>query len=559
MPLRKSDLPYLAPLALLLGVCLYHSQVVPWSDFAGYYTGSHLLLKGDYTAAYDMKALNDHIAAAGYKTGLVSYAPFPPFTSLIFAPFTILPMGMAKLLFNLLSALLFLFTVARAIHQLSISRYFALVIPIIFFIPIVNNIFFGQAYLLLCSLLLEGFLAHQRRRLTLSSLLWGTAILLKLFPALLFLFLLFRRKYRALLYLSIACALLLTGSLLINGIHSWEYYIAHILPKVNNGQLNDPFTYIFQSAFMLFKKAFIYDALLNPHPFINSPFIFIAIMALFKALILTICIVRTNQRFVVRRTDIRSFRKMGHLSTKTHFPDTPTLGKKDDDLLSFAVWMTASILLSPNGSSYSLVLLLIPLLALANQLYHFKAIHMGIAITATVLLLVACNIPVTRLSSFPLWAQFPRLYLLLAFFIILTSPWTKYWNTRLTAGLAILFFLLALPGLDRNRDSSTYLLDREEHLYICDYEIRNNSLVYYYMDQDGRHEVSTGFRVYAATNDGLALKNEQIWYKGRQMTTGPDRKKKPTLINNEYIVYLSDKDRGVDFYTLRQLTIPQSY
>ena len=34
MPLRKSDLPYLAPLALLLGVCLYHSQVVPWSDWA---------------------------------------------------------------------------------------------------------------------------------------------------------------------------------------------------------------------------------------------------------------------------------------------------------------------------------------------------------------------------------------------------------------------------------------------------------------------------------------------------------------------------------------------
>ncbi|HEY8969345.1 MAG TPA: glycosyltransferase 87 family protein, partial [Puia sp.] len=156
MPLRKSDLPYLAPLALLLGVCLYHSRVVPWSDFAGYYTGSHLLLKGDYTAAYDMKALNDHIAAAGYKAGVVSYAPFPPFTSLIFAPFTILPMGMAKLLFNLLSALLFLFTVARAIHHFGISRYFALVIPIIFFIPIVNNIFFGQAYLLLCSLLLEG-------------------------------------------------------------------------------------------------------------------------------------------------------------------------------------------------------------------------------------------------------------------------------------------------------------------------------------------------------------------------------------------------------------------
>jgi len=250
---------------------------------------------------------------------------------------------------------------------------------------------------------------------------------------------------------------------------------------------------------------------------------------------------------------------MGHLSTTTHFPDTPALRKKEDDILSFAVWMTASILISPNGSSYSLVLLVIPLLALATQLYRFKAIHMGIAITAMALLLVACNIPVIRLSSFPLWAQFPRLYLLLAFFIILSGPWAKYWNTRLAAGLAILFFILALPGLDRSRDSSTYLLDREEHLFICDYGVKNNSLVYYYRDQDGMHEVPTGFRVYTATNDGLALQDEQIWYKGRKMTTGADRKKKPTLINNEYIVYLSDKDRGVDFYTLRQLTIPLTY
>ena len=528
MPPVKSVLPYLIPLALLLGVCLYHSQVVPWSDFAGYYTGSRLLLGGDYGAAYDMKALNDHIAAAGYKAELVSYAPFPPFTSLIFAPFLTLPMGTAKLLFNLVSALLFLFTVARAVRHFGISRYFALVIPIIFFIPIVNNIFFGQAYLLLCSLLLEGFLAYKERRPILSSLLWGTAILLKLFPALIFFFLVFRRKYRALLYLSIACALLLTGSLLINGIHSWEYYIAHILPKVNNGQLNDPFTYVFQSAFMLLKKAFIYDALLNPHPFIHSPFIFMAIMALFKALILTVCIILT-------------------------------LRKKEDDILSFSVWMTASILLSPNGSSYSLILLLIPLLALATQLHQFKAIHMGFAITAAVLLLIACNIPVIRLASFPLWAQFPRLYLLLGFFFILSGPWTKYWNTRLAAGLATLFFILALPGLDRSRDSSTYLLDREEHLYICDYGVKNNNLVYYYRDQEGMHEVPTGLRVYTATHDGIALQDEQIWYKGRQMTTGPDRKEKPTLINNEYIVYLSDKDRGVDFYTLRQLAIPLSY
>jgi hypothetical protein len=475
-----------------------------------------------------MQALNDHIAAAGYKTDLVSYAPFPPFTSLVFAPFTALRMGTAKLLFNLLSASLFLFTVARTIRQFGITRYFALAIPVIFFIPIVNNIFFGQAYLLLCCLLLEGFLAYRKRRLALSSLLWGIAILFKVFPALIFLFLVFRRKYRLLLYLSLACTLLWISSLLINGFHSWQYYVFHILPKVNNGQLNDPFTYVFQSAFMLFKKTFIYDALLNPHPLVHSPFTFVVVMALFKGLILATCIL-----FTVRR--------------------------RDDDFLSFAVWMTGSLLLSPNGSSYSLVLLLIPLLALATQIYQFKAISLSYAIVAAALLLAACNFPVTRLASFPTWAQFPRLYILATFFIILAGPLKKYWNIRLAACLAALFLILALPALYRSKDNSSYLLDREEHLYICDYVIKNKSLVYYYRDQDGMHEVPTGLRIYTATNEDLDMRDRQIWYKGKQMTSGPDRKEKPMLINNEYIVYLSDRDRGVDFYTLRRLAIPLSY
>lgn len=528
MPPAKPLLLYLTPLAIILGVCLYHSRLVPWSDFAGYYTGGRLLLEGNYMAAYDMQSLNDNIAAAGYKTEIVSYAPFPPFTSLVFAPFVIFPMGLSKLLFNLTSAALFLLTLVRAIRHFDISPYFALIVPLIFFIPIVNNIFFGQAYLLLYSLLLEGYLSYREKKLILSSFLWGAAILLKLFPALIFFFLLFRRKYRWLLCLSIACGILLTLSLLINGIHSWEFYLFHILPKVNNGELNHPFTYVFQSAFMLFKNIFIYDALLNPHPSVNNPYAFIVVMALFKATILTTCILST-------------------------------IRKKEEDLRSFATWITASILLSPNGSSYSLILLLIPLLALAAQFYHFKALHTSSAIMAPILLLAACNIPITRLSSFPLWAQFPRLYLILLFFIILSGPLKKHWNTRLAAGLAILFFVLAIPTLDSGKDTSTYLLPREEHLYVCDYGVKNNGLVYYFRDQNGTHEVPAGFPVNMATNEGLTLRDNQIWYKGRQMTTGSDKKEKPMLINNEYIVYLSDKDRGVDFYTLRRLTIPLSY
>ena len=189
MPPVKSSLLYLTPLALLLGVVLYHSRMVPWSDFAGYYTGGRMLLTGDYMGAYDMQSLNNHIAASGYKVDLVSYAPFPPFTSLVFAPFIVFPMGTAKLLFNLISIVLFLFTIARTIRYFDISPWLGLTIPVIFFIPLVNNIFFGQAYLLLCTLLLEGFIAHRKKQYVLSSFLWGIAILFKLFPGLIFFYL----------------------------------------------------------------------------------------------------------------------------------------------------------------------------------------------------------------------------------------------------------------------------------------------------------------------------------------------------------------------------------
>jgi hypothetical protein len=53
--------------------------------------------------------------------------------------------------------------------------------------------------------------------------------------------------------------------------------------------------------------------------------------------------------------------------------------------------------------------------------------------------------------------------------------------------------------------------------------------------------------------DSLELKDNQIWYKGKQITNSPDRKAKPVLINGKDIFYLSDKDRGFDFYTLRKI------
>jgi len=504
--------PAFLPLALFLAYYLIRSASAPWSDFAGYYFGGRELLWGQGAHAYDMEKLNDLILQAGYRKVFVSYAPFPPFTSLVFAPFLLLPMGTAKLVFDGVSGVLFLVTLMRARVFLDIPPLLMLAVPVVFYVPMINNLFFGQSYLLLCCLLLEGYMAYKRGRLFWSSLWWGIAILFKVFPGVVLIWLLLQKKFRAAAWLCVACALLLAVSLLLNGWTIWKYYVLEILPKVGNGELNNSFTFLFQSAFMFFKRLFVYDALQNPSPLVDSPLVFGILAGLFKALILSLC-------------------------------SWYTVLKKERDFDSFAVWIAGSMLISPNGSSYSLVLLVIPLLSLMTRGRW--------PVVPLLLLTIACFIPLYKLENAPVWEQFPRLYLLLVFFGWLLHPLRLAWHTGLWAGLAVFFVGVFLAGYHRDPDASIYFFDREEHIFINDYSVSNGVLRYSYWDEAGAHSVSTGTVV--GKYEPLEVRNKQIYYKGRQLTHSPDAKLKPLLIDGTYILYLSDKNRGPGFYTLRKL------
>ena len=104
---------YYVPLVLVLVYYLVRAVTVPYSDFAGYYFGSAALLHGDYTIVYDNYSFNLLIAQQGYKGVFVAYTPFPPFTALVFAPLLLLKLMWAKVVFNVISCLLFLFTLHR--------------------------------------------------------------------------------------------------------------------------------------------------------------------------------------------------------------------------------------------------------------------------------------------------------------------------------------------------------------------------------------------------------------------------------------------------------------
>lgn len=501
-------------LAFVLGYFIIRAAGAPFSDYAGYYFGSQALLRGDYRHVYDTYSLNALIAEQGYTGVFACYTPFPPFTSIVMAPFLAFPISISKAVFNIFSATLFVLTLARAVKYFSIPLWMSWLIPVLFLIPLRNNIYFGQAYLLLFVLLIEGYMAYKKGKVVMASLLWAVAVVFKLFPLVILFFLLAKKQYKQAAYCLAACLLLGIVSVVFNGFASWQYYVFTILPRAGSGELNNSYTYVFQSALMLLKNLFVYDEVQNPQVLMSNLPVFIIGMVLFKSVVLACCVGMTV-----------------HKTTAGFF--------------AFAGWITASLLLSPNGSSYSLMLLLIPLLALANSKPVY--VYVGMA-----LVLFINAIPVQALAKWPLLLQFPRLYLMLLFFLLmlLVAGARFPWKLHLAFFMALL--LPEAPKLFAAKDNSAYLF-KEKLPLVYAYTIRNNVLTYYYWNEKGSRETVTAYRVQQVETTDVHIRNNQVFYKDQQLTSTADLKQQAMLINGTDIIYLSDKGRGFSFYTLRRI------
>jgi hypothetical protein len=162
---------------------------------------------------------------------------------------------------------------------------------------------------------------------------------------------------------------------------------------------------------------------------------------------------------------------------------------------------------------------------------------------------------VQALAGWPLLLQFPRLYLLLLFFVLLIIVS----GTRLPIKPFLSFFVLLLLAdagkMFAHPDNTHYLL-REELPLVYAYAIKDNRLVYYYWDEKGRHETLTGYSVQQHSTGEVRIQNNQVFYKDQQLTATTDRKKQAMLINGKDVIYLSDKNRGFGFYTLRSVACP---
>jgi hypothetical protein len=114
-------------------------------------------------------------------------------------------------------------------------------------IPLLVNLQWGQAHLATFTLSMGALLAFQRHRPRLGGLLLGAATVFKLFPGLLLLYLVLRRRYREAAWTLATCVALTALALVVFGKAPFVAFLDYQLPRIGSGE-----------AFSFFRREWFY-------------------------------------------------------------------------------------------------------------------------------------------------------------------------------------------------------------------------------------------------------------------------------------------------------------
>jgi hypothetical protein len=501
-----------------MAFCIFYFNK-PVHDFGNYYFGSRFALQGvSIRDIYEPCKFNLLIRdQRGFEQQLFleNYAVVPPFTLLFYIPFTFLNVYAAKFLFNLISVFVFCFFLFRLIRHFHLETKWIWMLPLALLVPFRNNILFGQTYLLITGFLIGGFLSEQQRKNIPAAIYYALSIALKISPAILLIYLVARKNFRLALTTIAITTLFFFTAVYFTGWKFMQTYLFDFLPRMSANEINNPYATTYQSITILLRNLFIPDQLLNPSAMFNSVTAFILLSGLFTGLLFF---------FFLKR--IRS---------------------TEDNFFAFAFTLVSGFLFTAYTSGYSMVLLAPLFLASIRG----KPNVLILALTFLI-----CAIPVNAFQSLPLLLRFPRLYLLLILFFVSLSAVKlerkdAAWLSGFIAAFIFFFFIIS----KRPADTSTYYFDKELSLLSYDYEFNRNNMVFQTMENTGREEKIITLRDTVTTLTYPILKDNQIYFP-QQLTFGSDHKLKPVIINNKTLIYLSDKNRGIGFYTLRKMDLP---
>ena len=208
-------------------------------DFVQEWTSARNLLAGLPVYTNQQESLPGHRDGIGFhpKIILLNYNAHPPVSVLLGVPLALFSYRTAHLAWNLISLGLLGISLSLIIQSLriEISPLGILVLSALLSLlnPLQQQLIHGQLNLVLLLLLTLSWRADRTVRPVLAGAALGIAVTIKVFPAFLLLYFLFRRDWIALLSAVTTAALLTLLSLPLLGLRTYQDYVTQVLPQVS--------------------------------------------------------------------------------------------------------------------------------------------------------------------------------------------------------------------------------------------------------------------------------------------------------------------------------------
>ncbi len=383
-------------------------------DFANYYTGARLVAQGaDLSSAYrDFTWFQQQIDGAGIERQLGGFIPHPPPTALVMMPLSTLNPLSAKRVWTLTNLGL------AALAAWLISRVFALNLlwssAILFaaWSGLVNNIRFGQLYLLILVFLLLGLRLWQHGRPVAAGFFLGALCPVKYVGAAWLAESAWRGRWKMVASGLSAAAGVTALAIWMTGWEPFAVFLSEVLPRHLAGELQDPFSLRLQSWNSLLRRLFLAEPIFNPQPWKESPGWFFFTRALSQ------CLIGGFSVLMVCSAQLENLR----LTTNFRWG-----------------WLAlAVLLLSPGGATYHFLLLTI---SAGAFIQIFLSRGQRLQAVATLLLCWAVNVPhhlwVEDWATFWTPLAYTRLWMLLLFAAAVVA-WTRPAIQRQAADRAVI-------------------------------------------------------------------------------------------------------------------------
>ena len=245
------------------------------SDFPGYFTSAKIVAEGgDVGRLYDNAWFQDQMRR--YQVGKPSegkFAPFPPPTALLLVPLAQLKPLNALRVVTGVSVLCLVCAIVLLARILSWSLIDSAVFILLSGNAVIGALRLGQPYILVSLSCVLGYYAYVKGRPVLAGVCFGLFSPIKYFPVVIIAYFAFRREWKVVLGGATA---ILAVALISIGVLGWkvhEDFLSFVLGNhlVAKLSMQDPFTASFQSFDTLFRRLFVFDATLNPQPWIALP------------------------------------------------------------------------------------------------------------------------------------------------------------------------------------------------------------------------------------------------------------------------------------------------